>query len=67
VSQPDFTSAVWRKSNHSEDGGCVEIAAIEGFVGVRDSKAKGVGPVLVFSQREWQAFVAGITDGSLRA
>ncbi|MEV4417382.1 DUF397 domain-containing protein [Catellatospora sp. NPDC049609] len=64
---PDFTSAAWRKSIHSEDGGCVEIATVEGHIGVRDSKAKGAGPILVFDQREWIAFVAGITDGSLRA
>ncbi|MEO3786353.1 DUF397 domain-containing protein [Actinocorallia sp. B10E7] len=36
----DFTTAVWRKSTHSggDSGQCVEVAALPGVVGIRDSK-----------------------------
>ncbi|WP_169808955.1 DUF397 domain-containing protein [Microtetraspora fusca] len=34
----------------------------EGHVGVRDSKDQG-GPVLVFTPREWGAFIGGVKDG----
>jgi hypothetical protein len=60
--QPTFTN--WHKSGHSDDGGCVEIAAAEGLIGVRDSKDR-TGAVLVFNRREWDAFAAGIIDGTL--
>ncbi|RFU40292.1 DUF397 domain-containing protein [Actinomadura logoneensis] len=37
----------WRKSSHSDDAGgqCVEVAALSGWIGVRDSKAPDVGHV----------------------
>ena len=60
----DLARAVWRKSAHS--GGaqnCVEIAGnLPGAVGVRDSKNPG-GPPLVFSRREWGAFVGQVKTG----
>lgn len=62
--KPEFTN--WHKSDWSDDGGCVEIAYADGQIGVRDSKNPG-GPVLTFNQREWDAFTAGIIDGSLTA
>jgi hypothetical protein len=62
MQNPGFTN--WHKSNQSDDGGCVEIAYANGMIGVRDSK-NPTGPVLVFNQREWDAFANGIQDGSL--
>lgn len=63
MAQPDFSKAVWRKSDTSGDGGCVEVAYSEGVVGVRDTKQAGAGPVLVFNEREWSAFLDGVHGG----
>lgn len=55
----------WRKSTFSADGnGCVEIA--EGDDGgrlVRDTKARGQGPILAFTPAEWDAFVRAVKAG----
>ncbi|MGV9412384.1 DUF397 domain-containing protein [Nocardia sp. NPDC003693] len=61
----DFTGAVWRKSKHSgPNGNCVEVAfLVNGTVGVRDTKDHGHGPILAFTPGEWDAFVAGVSDG----
>lgn len=62
------TFASWRKSSHSHDNGCVEIAdGPDGWVAVRDSKEGDAGGVLRFDAREWAAFVAGVRDGTLTA
>lgn len=54
-----FIDGDFRKASGSGDTGCVEVAMRDGHVGVRDSKDKG-GPVLLFDDREWGAFVAGV-------
>ena len=52
---------MWRKSTYSSgNGACVEVAFLDGAVGVRDSKDQD-GPVLEFTPREWAAFVDGVT------
>ncbi|MEU2582075.1 DUF397 domain-containing protein [Streptomyces avermitilis] len=50
----------WFKSSYSGSGGgdCVEVAAGQDAVYVRDSKAVGGGPVLRVGRGEWAAFVA---------
>lgn len=55
----------WRKSSLSSGGdNCVEIAfAADGCVGVRDSKQRGLGPVLEFTPTEWDAFLGGVGNG----
>jgi hypothetical protein len=58
----DFSNATWRKSSHSVNNGCVEVAFVDGQVGVRDSKDRQ-GPVLVFTANEWEAFLAGVSEG----
>jgi hypothetical protein len=58
----DLSHAVWVKSTSSGSYGCVEVAFINGQVGVRDSKDRQ-GPVLVFTAREWEAFIGGARDG----
>jgi hypothetical protein len=58
----DFSSATWRKSTYSGGNGCVEVAFVDGQVGVRDSKDRE-GPVLVFTANEWEAFIGGAQDG----
>ncbi|MGK8486070.1 DUF397 domain-containing protein [Nocardia asiatica] len=55
--------AKWFKSSHSgADKACVEVAFLEGgHVGVRDSK-NPIGPALVFTPGEWDAFTAYVVD-----
>ena len=60
---PDWRTASWRKSVHSDSGACVEVAASGNWIGVRDTKDAGGGPVLQFDRREWTAFLAGVADG----
>jgi hypothetical protein len=61
----DLSRAVWWKSSWSNNGGaCVEVASnLRGIVAVRDSKDPE-GPKLIFTAREWQAFVAGVRGGA---
>lgn len=61
--RPDFSADEWRKSPVSGDGGCVEVAYANGAIGLRDSKDGGKGPILVFNEREWSAFLAGARSG----
>lgn len=56
---PDLTSARWRTSTYSGNGGstCVEVADnLPGRVYVRDSKDRS-GPVLAFAPEAWRSFV----------
>jgi hypothetical protein len=63
----DFSTAEWRKSSHSGNdyGQCVELAAVAGVIGVRDSKQRGNGPVLQFSRHEMAALLRAIKHGGL--
>ncbi|MFJ8630249.1 DUF397 domain-containing protein [Streptomyces sp. NPDC093568] len=57
--QVDLNGADWRRSSHSSgNGACVEVAAVADLVAVRDSK-NAQGPALVFTPREWRAFLRG--------
>ena len=58
----NFSHATWRKSTYSGANGCVEVAFVDDQVGVRDSKDRE-GPVLVFTAREWEAFLAAAREG----
>lgn len=53
--------AAFRKSTRSDNSGpyCVEVADLDGGKAVRDSQDPH-GPVLVFTQDEWDAFKAGV-------
>jgi len=57
-------SPCWIKSSYSmTNGNCVEVARLSGDVTmVRDSKDVK-GPVLGFTQGEWDAFVGGVRNG----
>ena len=54
----------WQKSGHSNPNGeCVELAALPtGEIAVRNSRFP-VGPVLLYTQAEITAFLAGAKDG----
>ncbi|HEY2578563.1 MAG TPA: DUF397 domain-containing protein [Streptosporangiaceae bacterium] len=63
----DMTSAAWRKSSRSGNGGqqngCVEVARnLPGIVAVRDSKDPS-GPVLAVAPAGWQGFIADVKTG----
>lgn len=63
MAEQDFSKATWFKSRRSGgNGNCVEVAFVDDVVGVRDSKDQS-GPVLVFTEAEWKAFVGGVKDG----
>ena len=60
----DLTQATWFKSSKSGPNcdNCVEVAFVDGAIAVRDSKRPD-GPILLFTQEEWDAFVWGAKDG----
>jgi hypothetical protein len=60
----DVSQAAWRKSSQSGPhcDNCVEVAFVGDAILLRDSKNQQ-GPVLVFTQGEWDAFVGGAKDG----
>jgi hypothetical protein len=61
---PDLSEVTWRKSSRStKERGCVEAAFLpDGRVAIRDSKDRA-GPALVYTPREWDAFLKGAKDG----
>jgi Domain of unknown function (DUF397) len=61
----NLSQAVWQKSSYSATSDCIEVAFVDGQVALRDSKDRR-GPVLFFTQGEWNAFVAGVRDGQLQ-
>jgi hypothetical protein len=63
MASPDFSAARWRKANGSGEGGCVEVAYQAGWIGVRDTKNNGAGPVLAFTEHEWLTFLDGAHNG----
>ncbi len=64
---PDFSDASWRTSSYSTGNGgeCVEVAEIPGWVGIRDSKQHGWGPLLAVTPTAWAAFRRSVRDGEL--
>jgi hypothetical protein len=60
MSERNLSGATWRKSSYSGNtGNCVEIAATESGVAVRDSKVPDSG-VLVMSREEWRGLLATV-------
>lgn len=57
----DLSRAVWQGA--PDDGGDgVQVAFVDDLIGVRNA-ATPDGPILVFTQSEWDAFVLGAKDG----
>jgi len=67
VEPPEIAGASWFKSSRSAyNGSCVEVAWLSrGRIGVRDTKANGMGPVLQFTHSEWTQLTARIRRGDL--
>ncbi|MGH7869697.1 MAG: DUF397 domain-containing protein [Candidatus Dormibacteraceae bacterium] len=61
---PDPLHGAWQKSSWSTyNGNCVEVAKLHGgLVGVRDTKAAGAGPILMFSAASWRSFVTRVKN-----
>jgi hypothetical protein len=54
----------WIKASASNgNGNCVEVRITDDAVAVRDTKANGAGPELVYTHAEWAAFLDGATKG----
>lgn len=51
-----------KSSRSASNGACVEVAACDCHIKVRDSKDPD-GPVLTFTHQEWGAFCAGVRAG----
>lgn len=58
----DLSQAVWQRAEGDTSESAVEVAFVGDLIGMRNS-AEPDGPVLVFTQDEWDAFVAGAQDG----
>ena len=52
----------WRKATYSNQGNCFELARTGGGVALRNSRNHAQG-ILLFSQSELAAFLAGCKDG----
>ena len=55
----------WRTSSYSggNGGACVEVAAHDGMILVRDTTDHGRGPVSRYTPGQWRVFIAGVRDG----
>ncbi|MGQ0719342.1 MAG: DUF397 domain-containing protein [Pseudonocardiales bacterium] len=50
--------AGWRTSTRSSNGGnCVEVDFTTAGIQMRDSKARGTGPIIDFTPTQWAAFL----------
>lgn len=55
-----FEGAKWRKSSYSGDANaCVEVASTAELVGVRDSKARHSGTIIL-NPTAWAAFMSAL-------
>jgi hypothetical protein len=58
-----LVAARWSKSSLSNpDGSCVELAALDGAVAVRDSRDPH-GPALICSPAAFRRFLLGVKEG----
>ncbi|MBE1532460.1 DUF397 domain-containing protein [Actinomadura algeriensis] len=64
MSTPSFAHVQWRKSTYSlgQNDQCVEVAAVQGVVGVRDSKDPS-GPKVILRSSAFRRLVADVRDG----
>ncbi|MFE2498046.1 DUF397 domain-containing protein [Streptomyces scopuliridis] len=59
----DLTEAQWRKSSYSGGANdCVELAVLDGWIAIRDSKCPE-RPPLVITRADARAFIASVQAG----
>ncbi|MEV8516766.1 DUF397 domain-containing protein [Dactylosporangium sp. NPDC051484] len=58
----DRSRAVWHSAPGDSHSSRVEVAFVDDLIGLRNG-ADPDSPVLVFTEAEWVAFVAGAKDG----
>jgi hypothetical protein len=63
VSKP--LAPLWIKSGFCDSTTCVEVAAVDGEIMIRDS-ANPAGPVLQVSRQDWDVFAAGVARGDFK-
>jgi hypothetical protein len=62
-----LSAARWIKSSHSSGSQeCVEVAHLDGMIGVRDSKDPS-GPALVYTPAAWDGFTAALRRGQFES
>lgn len=59
---PSHTNLTWRTALSCDGGACVEVAADQDMILIRNSRKPG-GPLLEYSPEEWHEFVSGIKKG----
>ena len=63
LSASERESLSWLKAHSSSaNGACIEIASATGNIAIRDSKDPN-GPILVYTQSEFSAFLEGARKG----
>jgi hypothetical protein len=63
LSDEERTGLAWLKAqSSSHNGQCVEIASTANKIAIRDSKDPD-GPILVYTSREFKAFLDGARNG----
>ncbi len=55
----------WRRSSFCADSACVEVAAVDGGVAMRDGKNPEAGSIW-FSKPDWAAFLERVGAGDKR-
>jgi hypothetical protein len=59
----ELANATWFKASLSNgSSGCVQVAHLQEWTALRDSKDPG-GPVHLFSPHEWDCFLDGVRGG----
>ncbi|SNR93447.1 DUF397 domain-containing protein [Actinomadura mexicana] len=63
MNTPESTRAHWRKSTHSgaHENECVEVAALDGRIGIRDSKNPTAGN-LTLTRRHFTSLLAQLAS-----
>jgi Domain of unknown function (DUF397) len=59
--QDPYAELAWRTSSFSADQACVEVAILEPFVLVRDSRNRS-GAVLRVTSEQWRYFLDQVRD-----
>ena len=55
-------SITWHTALSCESGACVEVAANQNTILIRNSRQPD-GPLIEYTAEEWHAFVSGVKEG----